>query len=102
MAWEGSDRRERLPEDWYARRGRVLKRDDHRCTWRLPSGKRCPRTTELEVDHVREGDDHSESNLRTLCAAHHTRKTSMDGRRRTAKIKASRFRPSEDHPGRVS
>ena len=101
MGWETSDRRERLPDDWPARRGKVLKRDGNRCVWKLPSGARCPRTTGLEVDHIREGDDHSLRNLRTLCHDHHEKKTSYDGRRRKAKIKASRYRPSEDHPGRV-
>lgn len=101
MAWEGSDRRDRLPADWPVIRSKVLKRDGNRCTWRLPkSGTRCPRPAN-QVDHKQPGDDHSLRNLQSLCEDHHTLKTSLDNRRAKGKIKASRYRPSEDHPGRV-
>lgn len=100
MAWEGSDRRDRLPADWPKLRSKALERDGKRCRWILPSRKRCPRPA-TDVDHVRPGDDHSLSNLMSLCHDHHERKTSFDNRRAKGKIKASKRRPPEDHPGRV-
>ena len=101
MAWEGSDRRDRLPSDWPVIRSKVLKRDGHRCVWILQKSKtRCPREA-TEVDHIRAGDNHKMSNLRSLCEDHHKLKTSLDNRRAKGKIKASRYRRPEEHPGRV-
>jgi hypothetical protein len=55
-----------------------------------------------DVDHIRAGDDHSEGNLRCLCADHHNFKSSQEGaaaakakRRRIAK----RYVRTEEHPG---
>lgn len=101
MAWEGSDRSSRLPADWPKIRAERFKRDGYRCVWKLPkTGERCPRRA-TEVDHIRPGDDHSMRNLRSLCEHHHKLKTAMDNRRQKRKIKASRFRHAEEHPGRV-
>ena len=101
MAWEGSDRSSRLPSDWPKIRQERLKKDGYRCVWKLPkTGARCPRGA-TEVDHIRPGDDHSMGNLRSLCEDHHKLKTAMDNRRAKRKIKASRFRHAEEHPGRV-
>lgn len=99
--WRGSDRRSRLPADWEKRRKRVLRRDGYRCTAYLSDGSRCAEPGN-EVDHVRPGDDHDDSNLRTLCAWHHARKSAQEGaaaaaaKRRKA---AKKFLRTEAHPG---
>lgn len=99
MGWESSDRRERLPEDWDRRRADRLKKDDYRCTWKLDSGRRCPRRA-TDVDHRRPGDDHSQGNLRSLCQTHHKKKTAVEAV--AARKKGSRERVREEHPGRLS
>lgn len=95
MAWETSDRRLRLPPDWPQRVAEVWKRDRGQCTWRLPSGARCPRKG-ADVDHRVPGDNHDLRNLQLLCRHHHDKKTQREafaGRRKTKK------RPEERHPG---
>jgi len=99
MAWEGSDRRARLPDDWPERVRQVKVRDGGRCTWRLPSGKRCPRPG-TDVDHRDRGDDHSLRNLQLLCPTHHGRKTAREGWAAKGARKAKK-RPEERHPGRL-
>jgi hypothetical protein len=54
------------------------------------------------VDHIRPGDDHSLSNLRSLCSYHHRIKSSQEGAAaKAAKQRAmnKRFRRDEQHPG---
>lgn len=97
MAWEGSDRRSRLPANWAALVKEVWRRDDGRCTWRLPSGIRCPRPG-ADVDHRNNDDDHRISNLQLLCRAHHDRKTQREARFGRAR-KGVKKRPEERHPG---
>lgn len=96
--WQGSDRKDRLPEDWPARRSKRLKIDGGRCTWTLPSGKRCPRPA-TDVDHRKPGDDHSMRNLRSLCAHHHAKKSAAEGHQAKRVIKGKKARPAEKHPG---
>ena len=100
MSWEGSDRKDRLPDGWSTLVTAVKRRDKGRCTWRLPSGARCPRDG-TDVDHKVPGDDHSMKNLRLLCPLHHGQKSSREGRRAKADRRASRYRRPEAHPGRV-
>lgn len=76
--WKGSDRRDRLPADWPARRAFVLKRDLYRCTQVLVDGSQC-RAMANQVDHVARGDDHSYENLTSLCEDHHAAKSSREG-----------------------
>lgn len=100
MAWESSDRRSRLPSNWSALVKAVKQRDGGRCTWRLPSGARCPRPG-TDVDHRRNDDDHSLANLRLLCRAHHDQKTQREayaGRRRPKATSAGNRR-TERQPG---
>lgn len=96
--WEGSRRKEELPPGWDKIRKRILARDHDRCTW-LVDGVRCDRKAN-QVDHIIRGQDHSDSNLRSLCWPHHQEKSSREGgtapRRRT-RYHASR--PPEQHPG---
>lgn len=99
MTWDTSDRRDRLPADWPSIVQRVKKRDGHRCKATLPSGKRCPRTTKLEVDHIRHGDDHSLENLQTLCQHHHGRKSSAEGRAAKQARWSVPLRTEGEHPG---
>ena len=109
-SWETSDRRERLPSDWTSKIvPRILKRDGRQCTWvDWVEGRRerCTSTTGLEVDHIIPGDDHSDSNLRTLCHEHHWRKTAKEAGAGRAKRRAEihkRFRrPVEEHPDLAS
>lgn len=102
MAWTGneSNRQSELPADWPRIRKGVLARDGGRCVWRLPSGKRCPRVA-TDVDHINSPDDHRRSNLRGLCAHHHKKRTSLQGRMEKAKRWAKAPRPAEDEPGRL-
>lgn len=98
MAWETSDRRLRLPPDWPKRVAQVKERDGNRCTWRLPSGKRCPRVG-TEVDHRVPGDNHDLRNLRLLCSHHHGKKTAMEGVAGRRKKTSKRQKREDRHPG---
>lgn len=91
MSWE-SDRGRRLPRDWHRIRRLVLQNDGYRC--RVCGGRAS------EVDHIRRGDDHSLSNLRSLCKTCHGKKSSSEGNSRQKELKALRKRPVERHPGR--
>jgi len=98
MAWENSDRKARLPADWPKRVAAVKKRDGGRCTWKLPSGARCPRVG-TDVDHRDPGDNHDLRNLQLLCRHHHDKKTAREGimgRRRKKRVKKGR---PQRHPG---
>lgn len=100
MAWEGSDRRARLPDNWADLVRQVWQRDGGRCTWKLPkTGKRCPRPGK-DVDHRIPGDDHRLSNLRLLCEHHHSKKTAMEGVAGRTKRRTKKREP-ERHPGRL-
>lgn len=98
MAWESSDRRAGLPANWGTLTREVWKRDRGQCTWRLPSGKRCPRKG-ADVDHRNGRDDHSLRNLQLLCRAHHDKKTQAEARWGRMKRKQGRKRRQERHPG---
>jgi 5-methylcytosine-specific restriction endonuclease McrA len=99
--WAGSDRRDRLPDDWEKRRKFVLKRDNNECQAKLRIGGKC-RELATDVDHVDPGDDHSPENLQALCDWHHKRKSGLEGaaavRRKRAAIK-KKYRRTETHPG---
>lgn len=97
MPWEGSDRRSRLPADWPTLRRRILRRDGYRCQERLADGSLCDARA-TDVDHVIPGDDHSESNLRSLCSWHHRRKSSREGNAARGPV-PTRTRAPERHPG---
>lgn len=94
--WEGSTRKQRLPHDWQARRRRVLERDGYRCT-RVESGRRCPAVA-TDCHHVDDDDDHSETNLASLCGWHHACESSKQGGVARGK-KYSEKREPERHPG---
>lgn len=99
MAWETSDRRERLPADWNQRVAQVKKRDGNQCTWRLPSGARCPRPGR-DVDHRANDDNHDLRNLQLLCGTHHDRKTQREAWSGRTRPKTKKRR-EERQPGRL-
>lgn len=102
--WEGSDRRSRLPANWTSLRRKILRRDGGRCTHRDQYGERCAEPA-TEVDHIVAGDDHRESNLRSLCEWHHQRKSSQEGaagRAATWRRNNRKFRRSDPHPGLIA
>lgn len=99
--WKGSERREGLPSNWAQIRRRILKRDQHRCTHTDDYSNRC---TELatDVDHIKRGSDHSDANLRSLCAWHHGKKSGAEGAAASAAARrrhGKKFRRTEVHPG---
>lgn len=103
MAWEGSNRRSRLPADWPKIRERVLRRDGYRCRFVDYTGLRC-REQATEVDHIEAmKDDHRDEALQSLCERHHASKSGSEGGRASAvqsAVKRKRLRkPPEPHPG---
>lgn len=98
--WEGSTRRERLPDDWPERRAHVLRRDGYRCTARRRDDTRCPARA-TDVDHIEPGDNHDPSNLASLCSWHHARKSAREGGQAAAARRPPRRRPPEPHPGDI-
>lgn len=99
--WAGSDRRSRLPDNWPRLRNRILKRDGHRCTHTDDKGVRCPEDA-TDVDHIIPNDDHSESNLTSLCSWHHGKKSGREGGAARAKVmkrNRAKFTRVERHPG---
>lgn len=99
--WQNSDRRERLPPDWDRIRVRILKRDGYRCKAENTYGERCPEAA-VDVDHIERGDDHRDSNLRSLCEWHHDKKSGQEGgfaRAAQWRKNNAKFRRREQHPG---
>lgn len=97
--WEGSRRKQHEPPGWRTQiRPRILARDGHRCTW-VEDGRRCTARA-ADVDHivnVASGGTHADSNLASLCAWHHGRKSSAEGN--AARVRRSARRDAEPHPG---
>jgi 5-methylcytosine-specific restriction endonuclease McrA len=78
MAWETSNRRDRLPKNWHKIRPRVIRRDGGVCQGVLEdSGQRCGQPG-TDVDHIIPGDNHALDNLQLLCRQCHTRKTQRE------------------------
>lgn len=96
--WVGSTRRAQLPPDWGRTRTRILHRDQHRCTWITDrhTNQRCDQQA-VEVDHIQRGNDHNDTNLRSLCSWHHKKKTSIEGN--TSRRRLTTKRTPEQHPG---
>lgn len=109
--WSGSTRRDRLPPEWHRTRARIRRRDGHQCVATLddigaayydrPAGTRCPGGAD-HVDHILNdaaGGSDDESNLQSLCAWHHGRKSSAEGNAAKAVTRSQARRPPERHPG---
>lgn len=99
MAWSTSDRRHRLPKDWPTIVSRIKTRDQHRCQ----APRHDPRCdgTGTEVDHIIQGDNHSDDNLQLLNEHCHRAKTAAETAARNKLNAKLRRRPEEDHPGRL-
>lgn len=98
MAWNTSDRRDRLPDDWAIRRVRVLRRDAYRCQAHDSQGVKCDQHGN-QVDHIERGDNHDLTNLQTLCEWHHKQKTAQEAAEaRKAKGFPTQKREPEEHP----
>lgn len=93
--WANSQRGAELPANWPALRAATFERDGHQCTWH-DQHQRCAGPAD-ECDHVGDSHDHSLSNLRALCAYHHSKRTSTQGN--TARWAHREQRPPEPHPG---
>ncbi|QUW18881.1 hypothetical protein [Agrococcus sp. Marseille-Q4369] len=100
MAWDTSDRRSRLPEDWDDLRKQVKRRAGGRCE----AKRHAPHCNGIgtDCDHVRPGDDHGLGNLQWLSRPCHDAKTRADNARQNAERAALRRRPTENHPGRIT
>ena len=95
-AWQGSNRRSRLPHNWSQLRQQTEFRAGGQCEASLLDGTRCP-DQGTDCDHIVAGDDHSLSNLQWLCRWHHRKKTAAEGNRRVYRV--SEKHPPETHPG---
>lgn len=100
--WQSNNpRRNRLPGNWKEIRHQVFRRDGGYCCIPLSNGARCTNAA-TQVDHILAGDDHSLSNLQSICDQHHAAKSSSEGAvAYNAKKKANdkKFRREEKHPG---
>ncbi|MEU3318863.1 HNH endonuclease signature motif containing protein [Streptomyces sp. NPDC006785] len=91
-AWRTTPR----PRGWKTLRAQALERDGQQCTW-IDDGERCPEQG-TDADHIGDPEDHSLSNLRTLCGYHHRKRTAMQARAARGPT-PSRHRPAQAHPG---
>ena len=89
--WAGSTRRSRLPPGWSSTiTPRILARDQYRC---YLCGAHA-----TEVDHVVQGDDHRDSNLKAICNPCHKTKTAAEANA-VRWSKGRMTRAAEKHPG---
>jgi 5-methylcytosine-specific restriction protein A len=90
--WTDSTRRAELPPDWFTHiRPRILKRD--------PVCAVCRSRPSAQVDHIRRGHDHRDSNLQGICDSCHKDKSSREGVDARREIRSARWRPRPTHPG---
>jgi len=83
-----------LPKDWPRIRARILRRDPT-CTLRT----HCWGAPSAEVDHIGDPADHSDANLRGVCARCHAHRTGRQGGHASAAKRGTRKRPVPRHPG---
>lgn len=100
MVWSTSDRKQRLPHDWPKRRAAVKARAKGKCEATTHAPK-C-RGWGSDADHIIPGDDHSMDNLQWLSGACHWAKTNRETAARNRERKTARYKPSEQHPGRLT
>ena len=89
-----SQPRPAMPAGWTRTRNRVLRQSDVCYICGQPGAD--------EVDHViprHRGGGEAASNLHPVHRACHARKSSSEGNRRKAELKARKKRPTEHHPG---
>ncbi|WP_282203877.1 HNH endonuclease [Kitasatospora fiedleri] len=97
MAWSTSNRRSELPRDWARIRRRILRRDRGACTNTFSDGRQCEQPA-TDVDHIVPGNDHSDTNLRSLCGWCHRHKSSSEGGTAAGQRVVSSARPPTTHP----
>lgn len=99
MAWQDSDRKKRLPDNWQSLRLIVLQRALYECQAEDVPGKKCGDLAS-DVDHIIAGDNHDLDNLQALCSWHHRRKSSYEGYLARMKNKELREQAKRnEHPG---
>lgn len=97
--FKDSNRKQRLPSNWYSLRSKVLRRDNYGCKWLDEYGKEC-KSKATDVDHILRGDNNSLDNLQSLCTYHHRYKTAKEGNLaknlKERELKAKYLRPKEE------
>jgi len=96
--WTDSQRRERLPPDWFKVRARVRRRASGRCEQVDDNGYRCT-APGTDCHHLGDPQDHTDSNLQLLCHDHHAAHTTVQGNSARARVQAAARHPVERHPG---
>lgn len=92
LSWASNVRRKELPPGWVSViRPRILRRDRYTC-------QQCGAPAN-QVDHIRRGNDHSDSNLQALCEKCHRRKTAREGKEARYGLAPRRGKRFEPHPG---
>lgn len=103
MSWDTSNRRGSLPKEWHRLRQGTLKRAGYQCQHLDVDGNRCQEKA-THADHITphsEGGTDDYSNMQALCPDHHATKSSGEGGRAAARIRAeraARFPIAEEHP----
>lgn len=87
--------RRQLPGNWGTIRRRVLERDGYTCQLQ---DAHCT-VGASEVDHIRDPDNHDETNLRAACTRCHADRTKAQAIAGSKAWHARRRRPPETHPG---
>lgn len=107
MAWETSDRKAFLPDNWTQLRASILARAGGRCEVIKKNGRRCfdkPNAVDHIIPHAEGGTDEV-ANLQAICPWHHQKKSSAEGgrgsQRSYAKMRESVLREPEKHPGLI-
>lgn len=98
MAWETSDRKDRLPPNWAQLRAATKARAKGKCQAN-PHVPGCGGWGR-DADHITPGDDHNLDNLQWLSGPCHRAKTAREAAARNRARAAARNRPQEQHPGR--
>lgn len=99
MAWSTSNRKQTLGPNWRSTRARILKRDNHQCVWVREDTNRPCGAPANQVDHI-DGHADDDSNLRALCAWHHTLRSSQQGGRAAGQAARARKNAARKrHPG---
>lgn len=94
MPWSSSDRRSRLPSNWFSSARPHILRRDPMCKLQYQG---CLGVS-TEVDHVKRGDDHSPQNLQGVCKRCHATKSAREGNAAQLTRRQRRLRPPERHP----
>ena len=84
--------------DWERLRKAVFHRDGGRCVFLDEHGNRCPMPA-TDCDHIGDRNLHTMENLRSLCHDHHLQRTSQQGHKARAALRALATQPLEPQPG---